>query len=104
PSAALLAESRFQLDAALDHEEHGWRALLRDWPPVLRFEPASGFALAMTLLCCGFGLGWGLRPHAGRLTDGVNTASVANPDLEDMRINGISRVAPDPKTGGVRIT
>jgi hypothetical protein len=104
PTAALLAESRLQLDAALDHEQHGWRALLRNWPPVWRLEPASRFALAMTLVFCGFGLGWGLRPHAGRVAHDVNTAVVANPDLENLRINGISRVAPDPKTGGVRIT
>jgi HEAT repeat protein len=29
---------------------------------------------------------------------------VANPDLENMRISGISRVVPDPQTGGVKIT
>jgi len=104
PTAALLTESRLQLDVALDREQHGWRALLHNWPPVLRLEPVSSFALAMTLVFCGFGLGWGLHPHAGRLTDKVNTASVANPDLENMRINDISGVAPDPKTGGVRIT
>ena len=35
---------------------------------------------------------------------GVNNAGVAGPDLENMRISGISRVAPDPQTGGVKIT
>ena len=35
---------------------------------------------------------------------GVNDAGVASPDLENMRISGISGVAPDPQTGGVKIT
>ena len=106
-SAALLAEARMALDEALESQQHGWRALWHDGLPMLRFQPASGFALALTLILCGFGLGWGLRPHAGRLTSGVagvNNASVASPDLENMRISGISRVAPDPQTGGVKIT
>src|ERR1035437_1472040 len=74
---------------------------------MLRLQPASGFALGLTLMICGFGLGWGLRPHAARLTDApldANFAAATSPDPENMRINGISRVAPDPKTGGVRIT
>ena len=106
-SAALLAEARMGLDEALDSHQHGWRAL---WPirlPVLRFQPASGFALALTLVLCGFGVGWGMRPLAGRLTGGapgVASAGVTGSDLENMRISGISRVAPDPQTGGVNIT
>lgn len=104
-SAALLAEARLGLEEALESQQHGWRALWDNCQPILRFQPASGLALALTLILCGFGLGWGLRPHAGRLTSGeVNTASVASPDLENMRISGISRVAPDPQTGGVKIT
>jgi hypothetical protein len=107
PSAALLAESRRALDDSLDSHQHGWRALWYTGLPMLRFQPASGLALALTLVLCGFGLGWGLRPHAGALTPdvpGVNSAGVASPDLENMRISGISRVASDPQTGGVRIT
>ncbi len=106
-SAALLAEARMALDETLESQQHGWRALMHNGLPILRFQPASGFALALTLILCGFGLGWGLRPHAGRLTAGVaevNTASAAGSDLENMRISGISRVAPDPQTGGVKIT
>jgi hypothetical protein len=106
-SPALLAEARLALDEALEREQHGWRALWHNGLPILRFQPASGFALALTLVLCGFGLGWGLRPHAAALTSGaagVNSASVAGPDLENMRISGISRVAPDPQTGGVKIT
>jgi hypothetical protein len=113
PSPALLAESRQALDEALDKEQYGWRALWRHGLPTLRFQPASGFALAMTLLLGGFGLGWMLRPHAGGLisrlpgpagSTAANSAGVANSELENMRISDISRVAPDPKTGGVKIT
>ena len=106
-SAGLLAEARLALDEALERQEHGWRALWRNGLPVLRFQPASGFALALTLVLSGFGVGWGLRPHAGRLTAGVpavNNSSVASPDLENMRISDISGVTPDPQTGGVKIT
>jgi len=107
PSAALLAESRHALDLALDREQHGWRALWHGGFPRLRLQPASGFALGLTLLLCGFGLGWELRPHAAQLASapaGVSTAGVASPDLDNLRINGISRIAPDPQTGGVKIT
>ena len=106
-SPALLAEARMSLDETLDNQQHGWRAVWSNGLPMLRFQPASGFALAMTLILCGFGFGWGLRPHAARLTSGateVNSAGVAGPDLDNMRISGISRVDPDPKTGGVKIT
>jgi len=103
-SAALLAEARMQLDDALESQQHGWRALWHSGLPIFRFQPASGFALALTLVLCGFGLGWGLRPHAARITPGVVGVNVAGVDLENMRISGISRVAPDPQTGGVKIT
>jgi hypothetical protein len=107
PSAMLLAEARTALDEALENQQHGWRALWYNGLPLLRFQPASGFALAMTLILCGFGIGWGLRPHAAALTSdvpGINSAGITTPDLENMRISGISRVAPDPQTGGVKIT
>jgi HEAT repeat protein len=107
-NAALLAESRMALDVALDKQQHGWRALWNNGLPILRFQPSSGFALALTLILGGFTLGWGLRPHAARLTAGgaeVNDAGVTgSPDLQNMRISGISSVAPDPQTGGVKIT
>jgi len=107
PSAVLLAEARLALDDVIERESHGWRALLHNWPPLPRLQPSSGLALGLVLILGGFGLGWGLRPRAQRLVSGpagVNTAGLINPDLGDMRISGISRVAPDPKTGGVRIT
>jgi hypothetical protein len=106
-SAGLLAEARMALDEAIERQEHGWRALWHNGFPVLRFQPASGFALALTLVLCGFGAGWGLRPHAGRLTAGVPeviNSGMASSDLENMRISDISGVAPDPQTGGVKIT
>ena len=70
-SATLLAEARMGLDEALDRQQHGWRGLLRNGLPILRFQPASGFAFGLTLVLVGFGLGWGLRPHAARLTSAV---------------------------------
>jgi len=106
-SAGLLAEARQDLDAALEREQHGWRALWSMRWATLRFEPASGLAAALTLLLCGFAVGWGLRPHASRLTPAtpdVTSAGVTNADLENMRISGISGVSPDPRTGGVKIT
>jgi hypothetical protein len=55
-----------------------------------------------------FGLGWTLRPHAARMVpsqpESTTTSSLADAELENMHINGISRVAPDPKTGDVHIT
>ncbi len=107
-SPALLAEARMSLDEALERQQHGWRALWNNGLPLLRFQPASRFALALTLVLFGFGLGWGLRPHVdGHATtnvSGVNTADVSSPDLQNMRISDISGVAPDPQTGGVKVT
>lgn len=106
-SPVLLAEARMALDEALDNQQHGWRSLWSNGFRTLRFQPASGFAFAFTLILLGFGVGWGLRPHADRLTSGpteINSAGVAGADLDNMRISGISRVDPDPKTGGVKIT
>jgi hypothetical protein len=106
-SPALLAEARMSLDEALDRQQHGWRALWNNGLPILRFQPASGFALGLTLVLFGFGVGWGLRPrvnpgHAN--VAGVNTADVSSPDLQNMRISDISGVAPDPQTGDVKVT
>jgi hypothetical protein len=73
----------------------------------LQFHPAPTFAVAFSLMILGFSLGWTLRPRVMHLPSGPsapNSASVTSPDLENMRISGISRVAPDPATGGVRIT
>jgi hypothetical protein len=105
PSPDFLVQCRQALEETLDHEELGWRGLLSEWGSVLR--PAPGFALAVTLMALGFGLGWTIRPHATRSlppSPSSAEANVAGNSLENMRISGISRVAPDPKTGEVRIT
>ncbi len=107
PTASLLAEARLALDESLDREQHGWRALWSGGFRTLRFQPVSGFAVALTLILCGFGVGWGLRPHVNNLapTAGeVNSAGAASPDFDNMSISRISRVDPDPQTGGVKIT
>ncbi len=107
PSPELLFECRQALDEALDREEVGWHGLVRQWLIAFPLRPAPGLALALALMVFGFGLGWTLRPGAGRLSSespALDKASLAGADLENMRISGISRVAPDPKTGDVRIT
>ncbi len=71
PSASLLAESRLRLEAAIDDQQHGWRALWHNGFPLLRFEPASGFALALTFILFGFGIGWELRPPVSRIAPEV---------------------------------
>lgn len=112
PSPELVAECRQRLDAALDREQLGWQGLLREWLSFLRTSPrpwAPRAAWALSLAVLGFGLGWNLRPHAGRMAPAsgagsVTSASLGGVDIENMRINDISRVAPDPKTGEVHIT
>jgi hypothetical protein len=107
PSPELLYECRHALGEALDHDDLGWRGLLRGWSSMLRFAPASGAVAAVVLVVTGFCMGWALRPRAGAvmpIVPATGTASVTEPNLQNMRINGISRVAPDPKTGDVRIT
>jgi hypothetical protein len=105
PDAAMLAESRMALQSTLDREQHGWRALWRNFES-LRFQPSSGLALALTLVLFGFGVGWGLRPRLNNFNPGsgaVNTADTTNQDLDSMSISRISRIDPDPQTGGVKI-
>ncbi len=108
PSTEFLMECRQSLDEALDREQHGWGGLFRAWVAALRLRPASGFAGALALLIFGFGLGWGLRPRVETVTPAPSTSSASlaptGEELQNARIKGISRVAPDPKTGDVRIT
>ena len=111
PSPDFLVECRQELAGALERERLGWHALIRDWLaffdlPPQRLAPRVTFALS--LMVFSFGLGWLLRARATRVvgpsSEGVTASSLAEPDFENMRINDISRVAPDPKTGDVHIT
>ena len=111
PSPDFLVECRQALGEALDRERLGWRGLLREWLSFLQLPPqqvAPRLAFALSLMVISFGLGWTLRPHAARIgppaPTNVTTSGLTGADLENMRINDISRVAPDPKTGDVRIT
>jgi hypothetical protein len=107
PSPELIVACRQALDEALDREQLGWHGLLWGWLSALHLAPASGMAVAVALLVFGFGLGWTLRPRVAggpSGSSGVVASSLAGMDLSSMRINGISRVTPDPKTGEVRIT
>jgi hypothetical protein len=111
PSPDLLVECRQALEEALDREQLGWHGLIRDWLAFLQLPPrraAPRIAFVLSLAVFSFGLGWTLRPRAARVipseTGGVASSSLAGADFENMRINDISRVAPDPKTGDVRIT
>jgi len=111
PTPDFLAECRQALAETLERERLGWHGLIREWLSFLQLSPqrvAPRLAFVLTLLVFGFGLGWTLRPHAAKVLPsepgGVTTSSLADADLENMHINDISRVAPDPTTGGVRIT
>jgi hypothetical protein len=107
PSPEFLFECRQSLQDALDREELGWPGLLRGWLSVVRWAPASGAVAVVTLLALGFSLGWAMRSRAINVSSGppgLSTASLLPADFQNMRISGISRVAPDPKTGDVRIT
>ena len=111
PSPDLLVECRQALSDALEKERLGWHGLMREWLVFLQLPPqqvVSRLAFVLTLVVFGFGLGWTLRPRAERGVpsgpSNVTSSSLAEADLENMRINDISRVAPDPQTGDVRIT
>jgi len=107
PTSELVVECRQALDEALDREQLGWHGLVRQWFSTWHFRPSTGLATALTLLACGFTVGWMLRPRAGVVPPEVRPGSAAPltaADLANMRIDGISRVAPDPQTSDVRIT
>ena len=105
PSADLVLRSRLGLDDALDHDEFGWRGVLRGWSLGPTVFPAMRTATLLALLISGFGLGWALRPLSPRTPPapaGYNAASLGDADLDGLRINGVTRVA-DAKTGDARV-
>ena len=111
PPPELLVECRQGLEAALESERLGWPGLVREWLSFLRLPPrlaAPRAAFVLSLVVFGFGLGWTLRPRAAKVVSaplqGVGASSLADTDLDNVRINDITRVAPDPKTGDVHIT
>jgi hypothetical protein len=107
PTPELLVRCRQALDDALDHEQLGWRSLLRGWLWQFGPMPATRAVAVLTLVLFGFMLGWTLHPRARSLpplAPGATASSFMGPDLGDVRIRHISEVAPDPQSGGVRIT
>ncbi len=106
PSPDLLARCRYELEEALDRETTGWRALVRSgfglWP---MGSPLRATA-ALAILLAGFSLGWAMRQQAATPAPGQGNgvSPWMGADLSNMRINGISRVTPDPQTGEVHIT
>jgi hypothetical protein len=107
PKPELLARCRQALDEALDREQLGWRGLLRAWRWQLGAAPAPRLAAVVALVLFGFGLGWTLRSRSRSLQPAApvqTAASFLGGDLDDLRIRHISEVAPDPQSGGVRIT
>jgi len=111
PTPDFLVECRQALAETLERERLGWHGLIREWLSFLQLPPqrvAPRVAFALSLLVFGFGLGRMWRPHLDRVLppgpSNANASSLAGADLENMRINDISRVAPDPRTGDVRIT
>lgn len=107
PVADVLASCRMALDERLDDEQHGWRRLIADWTALPAWIHPSRVMAALTLALFGFGLGWGLRPRLNQApaTPAANTAAEIPLSVADLgRISSISQVAPDLRTGGVRIT
>jgi len=103
PAPDLLVRCRQSLDGALDHEQLGWRSLLRGWLWSFGAAPATRAVAALTMIAIGFGLGWTLRPRAGTppIVGGGQASTFEGSDWG--RIRSINSVAPDPQSGGVRI-
>src|SRR3989338_8821332 len=106
PSPELLVRSREALDEALDREAESWRALVRSWFIVPPGVSALRATAALTILVLGFSLGWTLRTRvpAAATGNGSGQAPWVGSDLSNLRISGVSQVAPDPQTRAVRIT
>jgi hypothetical protein len=104
PSPELLVHCRSDLEEALDREDAGWRALVRGWFGQAPGQPALRFASALAILVLGFSMGWTMQQRTGAPAQNLNQADLWGSDLGDMRINGITEVAPDPQTDKVSVT
>ncbi len=104
PTPDLLVHCRSDLEEALDREDAGWRALVRGWFGQAPGQPAMRFASALAILVLGFSMGWTMQQRTGAPAPRVNQADMWGSDLGDMRINGITQVLPDPRTGEVSVT
>ncbi len=104
PAPDFVARCRMSLDEALDREQLGWRAILRAWFWNSSPLPASRLAAVAALVIFGFGLGWTVRPRVGALQTIAPANQASTFDLDNYRVRNISQVAPDPQSGGVRIT
>lgn len=103
----LLVECRQALEGRLDREQHGWRNLWKSWK-AFAANP-SRVASALVLLLFGFGVGWVIRPHTVRVSQGVQPSGV-EPQLASFvpsdlgAIRNISQVTREPQSDSVRIT
>jgi hypothetical protein len=107
PAPDLLVMCRQSLDESLDREQLGWRGLFRSFVWHFGTLPATRATAILTLLVFGFGLGWTIRPHMTALQpviSGDKSSAFDTSNLNNVRIRNISQVAPDPQSGGVRIT
>jgi hypothetical protein len=110
PTPELLVRCRQQLDHALDREQLGWHGLFHALHRVLGAGGAArtaveGVGVVLMLIALGFGLGWTLRPlPVTRIIGPAPEPNRVAAELLNSRINNITQVAPDPQTGGVKIT
>ncbi|MGH9449542.1 MAG: HEAT repeat domain-containing protein [Terriglobia bacterium] len=103
----LLVRCRRALEISLDREQHGWRRWLAGSRSLL-YHPSS-VAAAVILIAFGFGLGWSIRPRAGRFNTMAEApgavARLAAPASADLgTISSISQVSQDPQSEKIRIT
>jgi hypothetical protein len=105
PSPDLLVRCRYELEEALDRETSGWRALLQSGFGVWPQGSTLRVTVALAVLLIGFSLGWTLRQRTSLPgVEGPAAPAWSGADLSNTRISGISRVAPGPQSGEVRIT
>lgn len=106
PSPEFLVQCRWDLDEALDREERSWQGLLRGAWGLGPMGSPVGLTAVLAILLVGVSLGWTLRQQVNPPVVAPNGQANQwlGADLSDLRISGISQVAPDPQTGRVRIS